>query len=142
MRWLWTRIQARIETAALLDVEIEEARETLAQLETDTWGIVLREVEGERFVVLPAGALDDPPWTVRGQPPVKLSRESASCMTELERQLTAALKRLSEQYEMEQRRRSEQVEALHRQVERLSGQVTRLAQDYRTLAARLPGRWR
>ena len=54
MRWLWTRIQARIETAATLDLDIEEARQTLAQLETDTWGIVLREIEGERFVV-PAG---------------------------------------------------------------------------------------
>ena len=62
-------------------------------------------------------------------------------MTALERQLTAALERLSVQYEMEQRRHSEQVEALQRQLERLSGQVTRLAQDYRTLAARLPGRW-
>ena len=55
MRWLWTRIQARIETAAVLDLDIEEARQTLAQLETDTWGIVLREIEGERFVVLLAG---------------------------------------------------------------------------------------
>ena len=26
MRWLWTRIQARIETAAVLDLDIEEAR--------------------------------------------------------------------------------------------------------------------
>ena len=73
--WLWVRIQVRIETAALLDVEIEEARQTLAQLETDTWGIVLREIEGDRFVVLPAATLDDPPWTVRGRPAVKLSRE-------------------------------------------------------------------
>ena len=35
-------------------------------------------------------------------------------MTELERQLTAGLKRLSAQYEREQRRQSEQVEALRR----------------------------
>ncbi|WP_420616363.1 MbeD/MobD family mobilization/exclusion protein [Candidatus Palauibacter sp.] len=61
-------------------------------------------------------------------------------MTELERQLTEALKRLSGQYERERRRQSEQVEALRRrverqteendtlrrQIERLSGQVTRL----------------
>ena len=39
-------------------------------------------------------------------------------MNELERQLTAALKRLSAQSETEQRRQSEQVEALRRQVER------------------------
>ena len=76
-------------------------------------------------------------------------------MTELERQLTAALERLSAQYEMERRRHSVQVEALQqrverqaarsetlrRQVERLTGQMTRLARDYRTLAATLRGRW-
>ena len=47
-------------------------------------------------------------------------------MTELERQLTADLKRLSAQYETEQRWHSGQIEALQRQVERLSGQVTDL----------------
>ena len=67
-------------------------------------------------------------------------------MTELEGQLTAALKRLSGQYERERRRQSEQVEALRRQVERQTGehdtlrrrierldeQVTRLAEYYGT----------
>ena len=76
-------------------------------------------------------------------------------MTELERQLTKALERLSAQYEMEQQRHSGQVEALQQrverqtaqsetlreQVERLSGQMTRLAADYRTIAATLRGRW-
>ena len=62
-------------------------------------------------------------------------------MTELERQLTAALERLSAQYEMEQQRHCEQVEALRQQVERLSGQMTRLARDYRTLAETSRGRW-
>ena len=33
-------------------------------------------------------------------------------------------------------------ETLRRQFERLDGQMTRLAQDYRTLAATLCGRWR
>ncbi len=41
-------------------------------------------------------------------------------MTDLERQLTAALERLSAQYETEQRRHSEHVEALRRQVESLA----------------------
>ena len=41
----------------------------------ETWGITLREVQSDRFVVLPRGLLDRPPWTVRGQPAVKLSRE-------------------------------------------------------------------
>ena len=75
MHWLWTRIQVRIETVAELDRDIEEARQALAQFEKDTWGIALREIEGERFVVLPAGTLAYPPWTVRDRPAVKLSRE-------------------------------------------------------------------
>ena len=75
MHWLSARIQARIETAAALDLEIEEARQTLARLEATTWGITLREIEGERFVVLPAGALAYPPWTVDTRPAVKLSNK-------------------------------------------------------------------
>ncbi len=63
-------------------------------------------------------------------------------MTDLERQLTAALGRLSAQYEREQRRQSEQVEALQRQVERLSEQVTRLTEYYGTFGAASRGRWR
>jgi len=90
-------------------------------------------------------------------------------MTALEEQLTRALRRLSEQYEQEQRRHSGQVEALRRhverqggenealrqhverlsgenevlqrQIERLDGQVTRLAEYYGTsTAARTRGR--
>ena len=57
MRSLWTRIEVRIEKTVELDYDIEEARQILAQLEVDTWGIVLREIEGERFVVLPTGSL-------------------------------------------------------------------------------------
>ena len=70
-------------------------------------------------------------------------------MTALEEQLTRALRRLSAQYETEQRRQSGQVEALRRRVERQSGEnealqrqierldvlVTRLAECYGTLAA-------
>ncbi len=84
-------------------------------------------------------------------------------MTMLERELTAALEKLSVQYETERRRQSEQVEALQqqvealrrqverlsaendtlrRQIERLDGQVTRLADCYGTFGAGLRGRWR
>ena len=70
-------------------------------------------------------------------------------MTDLERQLTAALERLSEQYETEQRRHSgqiealrRQVEALQRQVERLSGQVTDLTGYSGTYGAGPGGGWR
>ena len=83
-------------------------------------------------------------------------------MTELERQLMTALRTLSaesrtkpRQHAEEQQRHSEDIEAwrqhfeqqsaenatLRRQFERLDGQMTRLAQDYRTLAAILRGRW-
>ena len=72
-------------------------------------------------------------------------------MTELERQLTAALRKLSAQYETAQRRHTEQVEALQlrveqqaaqsetlrRQIEQLSGHVTGLDADYKTIAATL-----
>ena len=72
-------------------------------------------------------------------------------MTELERQLTAALRKLSAQYETQQRRHAEQVEALQqrveqqaaqsetlrRQIEQLSGHVTGLDADYKTIAATL-----
>ena len=73
--WLSTTIERRIETLAAVNVGIEQARETLAQLEETTWGVTLREIEGERFVVLPAGSMSDPPWTVGGRPAVKLSSE-------------------------------------------------------------------
>ena len=83
-------------------------------------------------------------------------------MTELDRQLTIALRRLSEQYETAQRQRAEeqqwhsaQVEALQRRIERqdaesgilrqrierLDGHVTALAQDYETLAETLREPW-
>ena len=72
-------------------------------------------------------------------------------MTELERQLTAALRKLSAQYETEQRRHTEQVEALQlrveqqaaqsetlrQRIEQLSEHVTGLDADYKTIAATL-----
>ena len=75
MRWLSRSIQARIERVAELDFDIAEARRTLAQMEVDTWGVALLEIEGERVVVLPAGTLDNPRWRWRDRPAVKLSRE-------------------------------------------------------------------
>ena len=73
MRWLATSIQDRIETLAAANTRIEEAHETLAELEADTWGIALREIKGERYVVLPFGTVADPGWEVRDRPAVKLS---------------------------------------------------------------------
>ena len=74
---------------------------------------------------------------------------------ELERQLLTAFRALSRQYETEQQRHSEQVEAvqqrveqqaaenrtLRRLVEHFGGQVARLTADSRTLAESLRGPW-
>ena len=62
-------------------------------------------------------------------------------MTELEQQLTTALRALSAQYEQAQQQHAAQVETLRRQVAQLSTQVTHLAQNYRTLAETSRGRW-
>ena len=75
MHWLWRSIEVRIEALATLNRQVEQARWTLDEIEKTTWGVTLREIEGDRFVVLPVGTLDNPPWTVRDRPAVKLSRE-------------------------------------------------------------------
>ncbi|WP_420447145.1 hypothetical protein [Candidatus Palauibacter sp.] len=75
MRWLRTRIPARIETDTNLDVDIEEARRTLVRMEVDTWRIALLKIEVEQAVVLSAGTLDKPRWTWRERPAARLSRE-------------------------------------------------------------------
>ena len=75
MRWLSADIQSRIETRATLDVQIEDARATLAEIEETTWGVTLLEIDGERIVVLPDGTLEHPPWTVDGRPALKLPSE-------------------------------------------------------------------
>ena len=74
-RWLWTTIEQQIEALTVLRMDIAEARQTLAELEGKTWSVALREIDGERFVVLPAGSLERPPWTVGGRPALKLSSE-------------------------------------------------------------------
>ena len=75
MRWLSRSIQTRIEARAELGRDIDDARRTLAQLEVDTWGLVFHEIKGERFVVVPDGVLDRPPWRVDDRPALKLSNE-------------------------------------------------------------------
>ena len=75
MRWLSTSIEDQLNALAILNVDIGQARRTLAHLEETTWRVELREVDGERFVVLPAGSMEHPPWTVGGRPAVKLSSE-------------------------------------------------------------------
>ena len=73
MHWSSAGIQHRIETLAVLEVRIDQARETLVDIEETTWGVTLREIDWERFVVLPDGTLANPPWSVGGRPALKLS---------------------------------------------------------------------
>ena len=75
MHWLSASIESRIRTVAVLNVDIKQARETLAQMEQTTWGVTLNQIDGQRFVVLPVGTLDNPPWRVGGRPAVMLSSE-------------------------------------------------------------------
>ena len=58
-------------------------------------------------------------------------------MTALEEQLTRALRRLSAQYETEQRRHSGQVEALRQHVEALRGRVERQSEENEALRQRV-----
>ncbi|MDE0651999.1 MAG: hypothetical protein OXI12_16850 [Gammaproteobacteria bacterium] len=60
-------------------------------------------------------------------------------MSALEGQLTRALRRLSVQYEREQRRHSEQVEALRRQVERQTGENATLRRRIERLDEQVTG---
>ena len=75
MRLLWTAIEWKVETLAASTEDIEQARQTLTAIEETTWRLKLREIDGERFVVLPTGTLSKPPWTVGGRPALKLSSE-------------------------------------------------------------------
>lgn len=63
-------------------------------------------------------------------------------MTELEHQLTTALRALSTRFAQEQTRLAEQVEVLLQQQERLEGAVTSLTEQYATLVQLLRGRSR
>lgn len=51
-------------------------------------------------------------------------------MTELETQLADGLKRLSAQYEREQKQQRERIEHLQQQVQTLSAQVERLSEQH------------
>ncbi len=75
MRLLWTAIEWKVETLAALTADIEQARQTLTEIEETTWGLELRKIDGERFVVLPVGTPDRPFWSVGGRPALKLSSE-------------------------------------------------------------------
>ena len=75
MQWLSRSIQNRIEERSMVDLEIAGGREMLAEIEETTWGVGLREVNGVRYVTLPARTPVLTAFIVDGRPYVELSRE-------------------------------------------------------------------
>ena len=75
MQWLSRSIQNRIEERSMVDLEIAGGREMLAEIEATTWGVGLREVNGVRYVTLPARTPVLTAFIVDGRPYVELSRE-------------------------------------------------------------------
>ena len=75
MQWLSRTVQDRIETRSMVDLQIAGGREMLAEIEETTWGVGLREVNGERYVTLPVGTPVLTAFTVDGRPYVELRRE-------------------------------------------------------------------
>ena len=74
MQWLSRSIQDRIEDISLAEIEIEGGREMIAEIEETTWGVGLREVNGVRYVTLPARTPVLTAFMVDGRPYVELSR--------------------------------------------------------------------
>ena len=75
MHWLSRSIDSRFETLGEVNVRMERARATLAEMQETTWGVELLESSGERYVSLPAGTPVRPAFTVNGRPYLKLLRE-------------------------------------------------------------------
>ena len=74
-RWYANQIQSLIETREALEIEIQEARQTIERIEQTTWGVKLVEVNGQRFAILPESTPDNPLGTMDGRPTVRLSSE-------------------------------------------------------------------
>ena len=73
---LSSSVESHIEARAAIRLEIEQEQRTLDQLRAQTWGVWLHEAEdGGRHVVLPQGTFEDWPWTVQGQPAIRLYSE-------------------------------------------------------------------
>jgi hypothetical protein len=75
MHWLSRSIHDRIETLDELDTRTEWARAMMAEIEETTWGVELMEIDGDRYVSLPADTPVHPAVTMIGRPYLKLSRD-------------------------------------------------------------------
>ena len=74
-RWYANHIQSLIQTRAALEIEIQEARQTIERIEQTTWGVTLVEVNGQRFAILPESTPENPLLSMDGRPTVRLSSE-------------------------------------------------------------------
>ena len=70
-----SNIQSLIQTRAVIEIDIQEARQTIELLEQATWGVTLVEVNGRRYAILPESTPDNPLLTMDGRPTVRLSSE-------------------------------------------------------------------
>ena len=74
MHWTAREVKSLATRKATLQGEIESQEKTIEQLKAKTWGILLHEEEGGRFVVFPKGEFGRD-WegpTVRGRPAWRL----------------------------------------------------------------------
>lgn len=63
MQWLSHSTQSKLETRAALAQQIEQQRQTLAQIEARTWGVEMRQDSNGRFLILPPGVEPVTGWT-------------------------------------------------------------------------------
>ena len=69
-QWQWRQIESRAATQAALELDIEECRRTLRELEEQALGVRIAERPNGTFVVLPPGA--ETGWTLGGRAAVRL----------------------------------------------------------------------
>ena len=102
----------------------------------------MRDIDGERFVALPAGTPDRPFWTVGRTACLEAVERVKDLYDRVRTGVGESLRELSAQYERERTQHAAQIATLRRQVQHFAGQVMRLTADYRTLAETSRGRWR
>ena len=131
-----------------MNLEIEQARETLAEIEETTWGVTLGKSDRERFAVLPAGTLDYPP---RGRAACREAIERVMDLynrvgTAVDRSLGEVVRAVragaSSGRPSESRPWSSGSKSVGGKSSTSPGRSRCLTADYKTLAATLRVRWR
>lgn len=68
MQYLSSRVQSQLQT-------LHQQQATLDQLQSQTWGLSLRDTGTDRYLVLPPGYKLEPGWTISERPALKLSKQ-------------------------------------------------------------------